>query len=121
MRAQLIGLNVVWMRFSIFVIAAGVAGLSGALYALLARYTSLEFFHWTYSGQAVVMSVIGGVNSLLGPFIGTAIYLLAAEHLSRYFESFAVLIGIILILVVRYAPMGVWGLVQIVLKSARSA
>jgi branched-chain amino acid transport system permease protein len=121
MRARLIGLNVVWMRFSIFVIAAGVAGLSGALYALLARYTSLEFFHWTYSGQAVVMSVIGGVNSLVGPFIGTAIYLLAAEHLSRYFESFAILIGIILILVVRYAPMGIWGLVQIVLKKARSA
>ena len=118
MRAQLIGLNVVWLRFSIFVVAAGVAGLAGALYALLARYTNLEFFHWTYSGQAVVMSVIGGVNSLVGPFIGTAIYLLAAEHLSRYFESFAILIGIILILVVRYAPMGVWGLVQIALKKA---
>jgi branched-chain amino acid transport system permease protein len=121
MRAQLIGLNIARMRFYIFVVAAGVAGLSGALYALLARYTNLEFFHWTYSGQAVVMSVIGGVNSLVGPFIGTAIYLLAAEHLSRYFESFAILIGIILILVVRYAPMGVWGLVQIGLKKARSA
>lgn len=118
MRAQLIGLNVVWLRLSIFVVAAGVAGLAGALYALLARYTNLEFFHWTYSGQAVVMSVIGGVNSLVGPFIGTAIYLLAAEHLSRHFESFAILIGIILILVVRYAPMGVWGLVQIALKKA---
>jgi branched-chain amino acid transport system permease protein len=121
MRAQLIGLNINRMRFCIFVVAAGVAGLSGALYALLARYTNLEFFHWTYSGQAVVMSVIGGVNSLVGPFIGTAIYLLAAEHLSRYFESFAILIGIILILVVRYAPMGVWGLVQIGLRKARNA
>jgi branched-chain amino acid transport system permease protein len=119
LRANLIGLNVAWMRFSIFVIAAGVAGLSGALYALLARYTSLEFFHWTYSGLAVVMAVVGGVNSLVGPFIGTAIYMLAAEHLSRSFESFAILIGIILILVVRYAPMGVWGLIQIGLNKAR--
>lgn len=120
MRAHLIGLRVVWMRFSIFVIAAGVAGLSGALYALLARYTSLEFFHWTYSGQAVVMAVIGGANSLVGPFIGTAIYLLAAEHLSRHFESFAILIGIILILVVRYAPMGVWGLARIAIRKVSS-
>jgi branched-chain amino acid transport system permease protein len=121
MRAQLIGLNITRMRFFIFVIAAAVAGLSGALYALLARYTNLEFFHWTYSGQAVVMSVIGGVNSLIGPFIGTAIYMLAAEHLSRYFESFAILIGIILILIVRYAPMGVWGLMQMGLRKASSA
>ena len=121
MRAQLIGLNIIWLRFSVFVVAAGVAGLSGALYALLARYTNLEFFHWTYSGLAVVMAVIGGVHSLIGPFIGTAIYMLAAEHLSRYFESFAVFIGIILILVVRYAPMGVWGLVQIFYKKTRRA
>jgi branched-chain amino acid transport system permease protein len=118
MRAQLIGLNIVLLRFTVFVVAAAVAGLSGALYALLARYTNLEFFHWSYSGLAVVMAVIGGVNSLIGPFIGTAIYMLAAEHLSRYFESLAILIGIILILVVRYTPMGVWGLIQILLKKA---
>ena len=121
MRAELIGLNIVFLRFAVFVVAAAVAGLSGALYALLARYTNLEFFHWSYSGLAVVMAVIGGVNSLIGPFIGTAIYMLAAEHLSRYFESFAILIGIILILVVRYTPMGVWGLIQILLKKASGA
>ena len=67
------------------------------------------------------MAVIGGVNSLIGPFIGTTIYMVAAEHLSRYFESFAILIGIILILVVRYTPMGVWGLIQIFLKRASGA
>jgi branched-chain amino acid transport system permease protein len=116
LRAQLIGLNINNLRLTVFIAAAGVAGLSGALYALLARYTNLEFFHWTYSGFAVVTAVIGGVNSLVGPFIGAAIYLLAAELLSRYFESFAILIGIILILVVRYAPMGVWGLIQIGLR-----
>jgi branched-chain amino acid transport system permease protein len=121
MRAQLIGLNIVLLRFTVFVVAAAVAGLSGALYALLARYTNLEFFNWSYSGLAVVMAVIGGVNSLIGPFIGTAIYMVAAEHLSRYFESFAILIGIILILVVRYTPMGVWGLIQIFLKKVSGA
>jgi branched-chain amino acid transport system permease protein len=112
LRARLIGLNVAILRFVIFVVAAGAAGAAGALYGLLARYTSLEFFHWSYSGLAVMMAIIGGVNTLIGPFLGTAIYMLLAEHLSRYLESFMVLVGILLIVVVRYAPTGLWGLLQ---------
>lgn len=120
MRAALIGLNVISLRFTVFVIAAGVAGLSGALYALLARYTSLEFFHWSYSGQAVVMAMIGGVHSLIGPFVGTAIYMLVAENLSRYFESFIIVVGILLLIIVRYAPMGVWGIVRLLRSGSRA-
>lgn len=119
LRARLIGLDVSMLRFIIFVTAAGVAGLSGALYGLLARYTSLEFFHWSYSGLAVVMAIIGGVNSLFGPFLGTAVYMLIAEHLSRYFESFMVVVGIVLIMVVRYAPAGIWGLLQMLAAKVR--
>jgi branched-chain amino acid transport system permease protein len=110
MRAQLIGLNVNLLRWMMFVIAAAVAGLAGSLYALLARYTNLEFFHWTYSGKAIVMAIIGGVQSLVGPFLGTAFYMLCTEYLSRYFEQFIIVFGVILLLVLRYSPDGLWGL-----------
>ena len=116
MRAGLIGFDVNRLRFLMFVFAAAPAGLSGALYALLARYTNLEFFHWTYSGKALVAAVIGGVNSLVGPFIGTAIYMIAAEYLSRYVESFIIVVAVILIIVVRFAPNGVWGLIRNLFK-----
>lgn len=109
-RAQLIGLNVNLLRWMMFVVGAAVAGLAGSLYALLARYTNLEFFHWTYSGKAIVMAVIGGVQSLIGPFLGTAFYMLCTEYLSRYFEQFIIVFGIILLLVLRYSPDGLWGL-----------
>jgi branched-chain amino acid transport system permease protein len=94
-----------------FVAATPFAGLAGALYALVERYTDLEFFHWTYSGKAVVLAVIGGVHSLIGPFFGTAFYMIAAEYLSQYFEQFAVIFGVLLLIVVRYAPEGLWGLI----------
>ena len=110
-RAQLVGLNVNTLRWMMFVAAAGVAGCSGALYALLARYTSLAFWHWTYSGKAVVMAIVGGAGSLVGPFVGTAFYMIATEHLSRYFEQFIVIFGVIMLLVIRYAPEGLWGLI----------
>lgn len=111
MRAQLIGLNVNLLRWMMFVVGAAVAGLAGSLYALLARYTNLEFFHWTYSGKAIVMAIIGGVQSLVGPFVGTAFYMISTEYLSRYFEQFIVVFGVILLLVIRYSPDGLWGLV----------
>ena len=110
MRAQLIGLNVNRLRWMMFVAAAGVAGYSGCLYALLARYTSLSFYHWTYSGKAVVMAIVGGANSLVGPFLGTAFFMIIQEHLSRYFENFIVIFAVLMIIVIRYAPEGLWGL-----------
>jgi branched-chain amino acid transport system permease protein len=111
MRAMLVGLNVNFLRWMMFVVAGGVAGLAGALYALLARYTNLEFFHWTYSGRAIVMAVVGGVQSLAGPFVGTAFYMVSNEYLSRYMEQFIIVFGVILLLVLRYSPDGLWGLV----------
>ena len=110
MRAQLIGLNANRLRWMLFVAAAGVAGYSGSLYAILSRNTSLEFYHWMYSGQAVVMAVVGGVNTLVGPFIGTAFYMILNEYLSRYFGHFIVIFAVLMLIVIRYTPEGIWGL-----------
>jgi branched-chain amino acid transport system permease protein len=118
-RAELIGLDVKRLRWAMFVIAAAVAGLAGCLYALLSRFTSLEFWDWTYSGKAVVMAILGGAGSLAGPFLGTAFYMVATEVLSRHFEQFVVLVGMLLLLVVRFAPDGLWGLMRRSLAQAR--
>jgi branched-chain amino acid transport system permease protein len=107
-RAELIGLEVNRLRWLMFVFAAGIAGLSGTLYVLLARYTNLEFFEWTYSGKAVVAAVLGGAGSLAGPFAGMAFYLTVTEHLSRYFQQFAILYGVLLLVVLRFAPAGLY-------------
>jgi branched-chain amino acid transport system permease protein len=119
-RAQLIGLDVRLLRWMMFVAAAGMAGLSGCLYALLARYTNLEFWDWTYSGRAVMMAILGGTGSLAGPFVGTAFYMIAAEWLSRYFEQFMILVGLLLLVMIRWAPEGLWGLCLRGLAAARA-
>ena len=107
-RAELIGLNVNLLRWMMFTFAAGIAGLAGTLYVLLARYTNLEFFEWTYSGKAVVAAIVGGASSLAGPFAGMAFYLVATEYLSRYFQQFAIVFGVLLLVVVRFAPRGLY-------------
>ncbi len=77
-------------------------------HTLLARYTNLEFFEWTYSGKAVVAAILGGTSSLAGPFAGMAFYLVMAEHLARYFQQFAIVFGVLLLVVIRVAPDGLY-------------
>lgn len=117
MKAALLGYDVRLLRWLMFVVAAGFAGFAGVLYLMLSRYSNLEFFDWTYSGRAVVMAVLGGAGTLAGPFLGTAVYMVAAEYLSRYFEHFMILVGILLIVIVRYMPDGLWGGVRRLARS----
>jgi branched-chain amino acid transport system permease protein len=119
-RAGLIGLDVNRLRWSMFVLAAAVAGLAGALYALLARYTNLEFFDWTYSGRAVVMAILGGTGSLFGPFLGTAAYMLTAEVLSDFMRQSILVFAALLLVVIRFAPDGLWGLAERAATRGRS-
>ena len=108
-RARAIGFHVERARLVIFALAGAVAGLSGALYSLLFRYTNLSFFEWTVSGKAVVWTILGGPGTLVGPIIGSALYLLTSELLSGTFRSFPILFGAVLILVVILAPRGLMG------------
>lgn len=108
-RAELIGLPVNALRWAMFVIAAGYAGLSGVLYLMLWRYSNLEFFDWSYSGKAIVMAILGGAATIPGPFLGTALYMITADYLSGFMESFMVIFGILLLAAIRYLPDGLWG------------
>ncbi|MFD1703094.1 branched-chain amino acid ABC transporter permease [Methylopila henanensis] len=108
-KAALLGYDVRLLRWLMFVASAGFAGFAGVLYLMLSRYSNLEFFDWTYSARAMVMAALGGLGTLVGPFVGAAVYYLAAEHLSRFFEQFMILVGVLLLVLVRFMPEGLWG------------
>ena len=108
-RARTIGFHVERARLVMFTLAGGVAGLSGALYSLLFRYTNLSFFEWTLSGKAVVWTILGGPGTLVGPVIGSSLYIVTSELLSGRFRSFPIIFGVVLILMVTFAPRGLMG------------
>jgi branched-chain amino acid transport system permease protein len=109
LRARMVGFHVERAKLAIFAIAGGVAGLSGGLYSLLFRYTNLSFFEWTLSGKAVVWTVVGGAGTLVGPVLGSAVYIVLSEFLSGYFRSFPIVFGVVLIVTVIAAPRGLMG------------
>jgi branched-chain amino acid transport system permease protein len=111
-RAGLIGLNPYLIRLASFVIAGGLAGVAGALFALFSRYASAHYMFWTVSGEAVIWTIIGGAGTLFGPLVGAALLIVIREELSIYWEHYLILVGVLVILAVTFAPRGIVGTVH---------
>ena len=109
-RASLIGLNVYWLRLVAFVIAGFLAGLSGALFAFFGRYASATYMFYHVSGEAVVWTIVGGAGTLLGPLVGTTLFIVIREVVSTHWQHHSLIVGAVAILIVIYAPKGVVGL-----------
>lgn len=92
-----------------FIIAGAGAGLAGALMANHTEFVSPNIMHWTVSGEILVMVVLGGAGTLLGPVFGAAALLLLEEFLTRYTEHWMLALGPILIFVVLFARRGLYG------------
>jgi len=108
-RASLIGLNVYFLRWSAFVIAGAFAGLAGCLFAMFGRYASATYMFYHVSGEGVVWTIIGGAGTLFGPVVGTALLIVVREELSNMWEHYPILVGIVVILTVIFAPKGLMG------------
>jgi len=109
-RASLIGLNVYLLRLVAFVMAGFLAGVAGALFALFGRYASATYMFYHVSGEAVVWAIVGGAGTLFGPIVGTTIFIVVREIVSSHWEHHSLIVGVVAILVVIFAPKGVVGL-----------
>jgi branched-chain amino acid transport system permease protein len=94
-------------KLSCFVISGAVAGLSGALLANLTLYVSPAMMHWTRSGEILVMVILGGIGTLIGPVVGAIAFLLAEEILSSITEHWMILMGPLLIALVLFGEGGI--------------
>jgi branched-chain amino acid transport system permease protein len=111
-RAEFIGVAVKRFRLFAFMIAGFFAGLSGSLYALLAGFVSPELAFWTKSGDPVIMALVGGFNTFLGPVVGAAIYSLLKDFIATKTENWLFYLGLILLVLVLTLPQGVMGAIQ---------
>src|SRR5438093_2728098 len=99
-------------NISAFVIAGLLAGLAGMLLASFNRHANPETLYWTVSGQAIVMVLIGGVGSLIGPILGAALVHLLPSYASSYTERWQSILGLVFIAFVLFAPRGIYGLLH---------
>ncbi|MGH7263551.1 MAG: branched-chain amino acid ABC transporter permease [Candidatus Rokuibacteriota bacterium] len=109
-RMRAIGFPTFRYKLTAFVIAGAMCGVAGVLLVNFTKYASPAFMHWTRSGELIVMVVLGGMGSVLGPALGAVAFLLLEEVLSGYTEYWAVVLGPVLLLVVLFARRGLYGL-----------
>ena len=116
-RARACGYNSNRVLHIAFTFAGLFAGVAGALYALFFGFIGLETLSWVTAGVVVMMSILGGVGTFVGPFVGAAIYLVLQEEVSKYTDSWQLYAGAIFVLCVLLFPRGVWGSIKDVVRA----
>jgi branched-chain amino acid transport system permease protein len=109
-RMRAIGFPTYRYKLVCFVIAGTLCGLAGALLANHTDFISPAMMHWTRSGDLIVMAVLGGMGTVLGPVLGAVALLVLEEVLSGVTEYWQIIIGPIFLLVVLFARGGIDGL-----------
>jgi branched-chain amino acid transport system permease protein len=106
-----LGYNTRRYKIAIVAISFGLAGLAGALYAPFAGFANTELLFWLLSGQVLIMVIVGGAGTLIGPVLGAVFFLYVQQQLSSYTDSWALFFGVIFVLFVLFMPQGIWGLI----------
>jgi branched-chain amino acid transport system permease protein len=112
-RARFLGYNVQRYKMAVCVISAVLTGLAGALYPGRAAYATPDLMLWTVSGEFIIMVMIGGLGTLVGPVIGGAFFIVLQEKVSSYVDWYFMVIGIVLVLIVLFMPRGLFGFRQV--------
>jgi branched-chain amino acid transport system permease protein len=108
-RVSFVGANVRSVRLFAFVLAGALAGIGGALFALFNRIASPEMLHWSFSGKAVLMTILGGSGVFLGPAAGAVIFFLLEHVITAYTTNWMLFLGAMLVVLVLAFPKGVLG------------
>jgi branched-chain amino acid transport system permease protein len=112
LRAEASGIDLSLVQRVAFVIAAGFAGLAGGLFAYAKGSVFPTYISISRSVDALLMVLLGGVETLSGPLAGAAVFVGLQEQLSRATDLWRLLLGLIIILLVLAFPQGIAGAAQ---------
>jgi branched-chain amino acid transport system permease protein len=116
-RARALGYPVHRYKILAFVLSAFLAGLGGGLFALSHQFVTLDDLHWTTSGEAVVVVVMGGIGTLWGGVLAAGLVVRLEDALSlAHFEQIGVITGGIFVVVVLLFRQGIWGTAAALLR-----
>ena len=110
-KARALGYNTRAYKMTTVVLAYGFGGLAGALYAPFAGFASPELFFWLVSGRVLIMVIVGGAGTLIGPIFGGAFFLFLEHQLSEITDLWPLIFGSLFISFVLLAPQGIFGIV----------
>ena len=118
-RARSIGINVKRYEVSVYTVASAFAAVAGGLFAIVQQYAQPEMLYWTENATPVVITLLGGLGTFLGPAVGAFIYVILQQFITTnntvklYFD---ITLGLIVLVIVLVVPGGLVSLPQFFLR-----
>ncbi|WP_420730818.1 branched-chain amino acid ABC transporter permease [Hwanghaeella sp. 1Z406] len=109
-RAVSLGYQVDNYKLLAFTLSAGLSGLAGALKAIVFQIASLSDVHWHASGEVVLMTLLGGIGTAMGPVVGAFTYVALQNYLAPFGSWVFIIQGVVFVLCVLVFRDGIVGL-----------
>jgi branched-chain amino acid transport system permease protein len=108
-RSQMIGINVRRHQLMTLILAGFFAGVSGTLFVAVDTTVFPDMLFWTLSMELVIMCLLGGWLTFMGPMLGAGVVMALRTFISTYTVYWALFLGILMILVIFFLPNGILG------------
>jgi branched-chain amino acid transport system permease protein len=109
LRATTLGYNVGRYKQAAFVVSGLLSGLAGLLFVPYQKFISPDLLFWQLGGLVIIMVLLGGKGTLWGPMVGAGVVVFLRDWLTAYTKHHLLLLGIIFLVVVLFAPNGLAG------------
>ena len=110
-RMRALGYSVSRYKLACFVIGGALAGLAGHLYVLLASLADPSILDWTHSAQVLMMVILGGLGTLIGPMVGAFLLIELIDQVSELTEHWKLIVGIVVVMATLFGKGGLAGVV----------
>jgi branched-chain amino acid transport system permease protein len=118
-RMRALGYNVWLYRYLALLIAGGIAGVGGVLFAWYNQFVGPGNLDLTLSTQLLIIVILGGIGTLYGQILGALIVVFLSNGLSAITQRWELILGAIYFIIVMYAPDGLMGLGHRILRRSR--
>jgi len=116
-RTQTLGYAVHRYKLLAAVLSCALSGLAGGIWVINHGFVALDAVHWTSSGLVVIMVLLGGMGTRLGPSVGAALVLLLRDFISTWTDAWGVVTGTIFIVVILIFRQGIVGTIERLLEA----
>ena len=120
-RMNALGVNTVLHRTRAMGFSALLAGSAGIIAAQHTQYISPELLFWTVSGEVLIVVILGGLGTLVGPLIGAVVFVGLKHQISALTDYWHIVIGFILIAIVVAGGRGLYGETERWIRTARKS
>jgi branched-chain amino acid transport system permease protein len=108
-RMRVLGFPLLRYQVAAYIISGCICGVAGLLLANLTRFASPAYMFWTVSGDLIVMVLLGGIATVIGPLVGAAVYVIMETVLAGYTQHWMLFLGPIIVLIALFAKRGLYG------------